>query len=377
MSKTTLMQGSEALVRGAIYAGVKFFAGYPITPATEIAESMAKLLPRNGGIYFQGEDELASINAIIGASWDGVKTMTATSGPGFSLMQEGIGYAVSTETPIVVVDVQRGGPSTGQPTISSQQDIMQARYGSHGDYEIVVLTASSVEEMFTSCVTAVNISEMYRTPVILLVDEILAHIWEKTKIFVPDELEIKERKMASGDPKNYKTFLPDDDLIPPAAKLGEGYNVLVEGQLHDEAGFGAGNSTKKSGELVSRLIRKIRSNEEKLTILDHEGIEDDTKCVILSYGSVSRSSYDAFRILRDKGVKVGFIKLTTLWPFPEIVLSRLLSGVETVFVPEMNSGKYSGVVKSLGLDAVSISSLGGEMPTPKYISEYVEERLKL
>jgi 2-oxoglutarate ferredoxin oxidoreductase subunit alpha len=373
MTRNVLMQGSEALVRGAIYAGVKFFAGYPITPATETSEHMSRLLPKAGGIYFQGEDELASVNAIIGASWAGLKVMTATSGPGFSLMQEGIGYAVVTETPMVVVDVQRGGPSTGQPTLASQQDVMQAKFGTHGDYEIIALAPSNVEEMFTLTVKAVNFAESYRTPVVLLADEIVAHIWEKARIPESGEIPLVDRKKPPTSPGTFRTFQPDDDLIPPMPKLCEGFKVLVEGSLHDESGLGVGNNPEKSSQLVYRLIEKIQKHEQEISMLEYGFLDDGPEAVIISYGSVSRSAYEAARIIRMKGLRIGYVRLISLWPFPEKALGKILENVKMIFFPEMNIGKYSNFIKILGVPVTSIPKIGGEMHTPQEIIQVAEK----
>ncbi len=371
--KYKLVQGSEALALGAIYAGVRFFAGYPITPATEIAEAMSRLMPINGGLYFQGEDELASINALIGASWAGVKSMTATSGPGFSLMQEGIGYAALTETPMVVVDVMRGGPSTGQPTLPAQQDIMQAKFGSHGDYEIIALAPASVKEMFTITVNAVNLSEKYRVPVILLADEIIAHLWEKIILPEKGELKIIDRKRPKSDDRKFGTFLPDDDLIPPMPKLGEGFSVLVEGQLHDEYGYGIGSNPAKSAQLVNRIVHKIRNNIDEISNYETFFMDDNPDYVLVSYGSVSRSAMDAVIELRNSGFKIGYLRMISLWPFPESKLLKELQGVKKIYFPEMNVGKYADYFRVLGIPVVSIPKIGGIMHKPSEIVEIIKK----
>jgi 2-oxoglutarate ferredoxin oxidoreductase subunit alpha len=369
-----LMQGSEALVRGAIHAGVRFFAGYPITPATEITEHMARLLPRNESVFFQGEDELACINAIIGASWAGLKSMTATSGPGFSLVQEGIGYAAVTETPIVIVDVMRGGPSTGQPTLPAQQDVMQAKFGSHGDYEIIALAPASVREMFTMTVEAVNLSEKYRTPVIVLTDEIIAHLWEKVRLPGSWELQIIERKKPKGDPRSYETFQETPDLVPPMARLGDGYAVLVEGQLHDEHGYGVGNDPAKSAKNVTRIVEKITRDGDALARMETCCMEDDPEAVVVSYGSTSRSARDAVDILRSRGVKIGYLRLITLWPFAEGAIRKQLGNAKRIFFPEMNMGKYSQYLRILGTDVIALPKIGGVMHSPSEIASAIEAR---
>jgi 2-oxoglutarate ferredoxin oxidoreductase subunit alpha len=370
----SLMQGSEALVRGAIYGGVRFFAGYPITPATEIAEHMARLLPRNRGVYFQGEDEPASINAIIGASWAGLKSMTATSGPGFSLMQEGIGYAALTETPIVIVDVMRGGPSTGQPTLPAQQDVMQAKFGSHGDYEIIALAPASVQEMFTLTVEAVNLSEKYRTPAMILTDEIIAHLWEKFRLPEPGELQIIERKKPEANLMSYETFQVTPDLVPPMARLGDGYAVLVEGQLHDEYGYGVGGDPAKSAENVTRIVQKVAKDADALARMEAYCMEDDPNAVIVSYGSTSRSAKDAVDTLRSREVKIGYLRLITLWPFAEDAIRKQLGSAKRIFFPEMNIGKYSQYLRILGTDVIALPKLGGVMHSPSEIVSAIEAR---
>ena len=370
----SLMQGSEALVRAAIYAGVRFFAGYPITPATEIAEHMARLLPGSRGIYFQGEDELASINAIIGASWAGLKSMTATSGPGFSLMQEGIGYAALTETPIIIVDVMRGGPSTGQPTLPAQQDVMQAKFGSHGDYEIIALAPANVQEMFTLTVEAVNLSEKYRTPTMILTDEIIAHMYEKAKLPGPSDLQTIERKRPQTDPTSYETFQETSDLVPPMARLGDGYAVLVEGQLHDEHGYGIGSNPAKSAKNVTKIVQKVTKDIDALARMETCCMEDHPETVIVSYGSTSRSARDAVGILRSKRIKIGYLRLITLWPFAEDAIRKQLNGVKRIFFPEMNIGKYSQYLRILGTDVIALPKLGGVMHSPNEIASAIEAR---
>lgn len=366
-----MMMGNEAVVRGAIYAGVRFFSGYPITPATEIAELMARELPKVGGVFFQAEDELAAINAAIGASWAGLKAMTATSGPGFSLMQEGIGYAFMTETPIVIVDVMRGGPSTGQPTKPSQQDVMQARYGSHGDYEVVALAPYSVGELYTLTVEAVNISEMLRIPVIVLSDEILAHMWERVRI--PRDMPVISRKRPNVPPEEFGTFRPDSDLVPPMPRLGDGYAVLVERQTHDEYGYVVSDDPVRSAELLHRLIEKVRRRSREISRVEVVG-DEDSRIAIMAYGSVARSALEAARMLRDRGVRVRVVRPITLWPFPEEALVAALNGVRMIFFPEMSLRGYAEFVRVLGIPVKPIPKVGGELHRP---IEIVNEVLKV
>ncbi|MGC8542958.1 MAG: 2-oxoacid:acceptor oxidoreductase subunit alpha [Vulcanisaeta sp.] len=346
MGRYSLIMGSEALVRGAIYAGVRFYAGYPITPATEIAEYMAQLLPKVGGIFVQAEDELAAINMVIGASVAGWKAMTATSGPGFSLMQEGIGYAVNAELPLLIVDVQRGGPSTGQPTMPSQQDVFQARYGSHGSYEIIVLSPGNVQELFFLTVDAINLSEQYRTPVILLTEEVTVHLWEK--IYIPD-------------PGEYPV-LPH---YAPSPHNGEGF--LLESQLHDERGYNVANDPEQSARAVWRLINKIRNNIDKIARVEIKYADDDPRIFIASYGCTARSALAAVKMLRRDGYRVGYLRLITLWPFPSQIIRSRLGDVDTIIVPEMNAGYMAELFRGLGYNVISLPKLGGEMPTPEEI----------
>ncbi|MDI9392248.1 MAG: 2-oxoacid:acceptor oxidoreductase subunit alpha [Synergistota bacterium] len=363
-----LLQGNQACVEGAIASGCRFFAGYPITPATEIAEYMSERLPgQKGGTFMQMEDELASICAIIGARWGGILSMTATSGPGFSLMQEGIGYAVLTETPTVIVNVQRGGPSTGQPTIASNQDIYQARYGSHGDYELIVLVPSSVQEMFDFTVKAFNLSEKFRVPVILLADEIVSHMREKIRI--PEKIELVRR---ASPPKCEAPFKADERLIPPSADFFQGHNLLIDGQMHDEKGTRAGHEVDASRNLIERLNRKITCNIDEITDIETLYLEDSAVAIV-SYGVVSRSALSAVKRARNKGSKVGWVKINTIWPFPEDVLKDLLRHVETVIVPEMNIGKYFREIRGVlpGKRIVSYPLVGGGLHRPGDIEELI------
>ena len=381
-----VLQGNEACVKGALYAGCRFFAGYPITPSTEIIELMAEEMPTAGGVFIQMEDEIASACAITGARWGGKKAMTATSGPGFTLMQEGIGFAAVTETPIVVVNVQRGGPATGQPTMSSQQDIYQARHGSHGDYEIIVLSPSSVQEMYDFTVTAFELAEKYRTPVILLADEVVGHMREKIiiKSGVKEYTAVKRKNLAS-----------------PQADFFTGENVLVEGQLHDERGRRIGHIAQKSGEFIKRTTEKIAENVDSITSIDTYFL-DDSDTAIIAYGSVGRPAMNAVKLARGvkddrigtkikfvkniftKGVpaairtdyshlKVGLIKINTVWPFPENELRRLTKDVKTVIVPEMNIGKYYREIERALRDktVISLPKCGGELHTPHEILDNI------
>jgi 2-oxoglutarate ferredoxin oxidoreductase subunit alpha len=358
------MQGNEACAEGAVAAGCRFFAGYPITPSSEIAEHLSKRLPQVDGIAIQMEDELASIGAIIGASWAGAKSMTATSGPGFSLMQEGIGYAFMTETPCVVVDVQRAGPSTGQATKCGQGDIMQARWGTHGDYSAIVLSPNSVQEMFELTIRAFNLSEEYRTPVILLADEIIAHMRERTIIPNPEALGIiNRRKPNSGE----KAFFGLKE-VPPMPSIGDGFNVVVTGSTHDEYGIRATADPAIHKRLVERLNRKIQEHAD--AIADFESYNVDECLVgIVSCGCTSRTVYDAVENTRKKGLKVGYIRLRTVWPFPDAIVRRMAETAKTIIVPEMNLKQLYYEVQRAANGQTRVSPLnkigGGELITPE------------
>ncbi len=366
--EVVIVQGNEACVRGAIRAGCRFFAGYPITPASEVAELMSHELAKNDGVFIQMEDEIASISAIIGAAWGGMKACTATSGPGFSLMQEGIGYAAETETPCVIINVMRGGPSTGQPTKSSQQDVMQAKYGSHGDYEIIALCPSSVQECYELTVKAFNLAEQYRVPVILLTDEIVGHTREKLRI--PPVIDVTDRTLPAVPPAEYKPYKPlPSGLLDGMPVFGKGYNILVDGQLHNEWGIRAGHDPEISGKLMARLCQKITDHTDVLVDVENHFTEDaDT--VVIAYGSVSRSAFAAVRQARDRGINAGMLKLKILWPFPDNAVKAVIRQAKRIIVPEMNIGKICREVQRIGDDhteIVSLPKLGGDLHTPEEI----------
>ena len=357
-------QGNEACAEAAIAAGCRFFAGYPITPSSEIAEHLAKRLPRLGGITIQMEDELASIGAIVGASWAGAKSMTATSGPGFSLMQEGIGYAFMTETPCVIVDVQRAGPSTGQATKCGQGDVMQSRWGTHGDYSAIVLSPNSVQELFTLTIRAFNLAEKYRTPVILLADEITAHMREQVILPPLGTLEIvNRRKPKAGD----KAFFGLEE-VPPMPCVGEDLNVVVTGSTHDEYGIRVTADPVIHRRLVERLNNKIQNHTDEIADYESYNVED-CQVGIVSYGCTSRSTYEAAESAQKKGVKTGFIRLRTLWPFPVKIIKRMAETAETIIVPEMNLKQLFYEVERAAEGKSRVTPLnkigGGELLTPE------------
>jgi len=369
---TYFWQGNEACTEGAIIAGCRFFAGYPITPASEIAEHMAKRLPQVGGIAIQMEDEMASVGAVIGASWAGVKAMTATSGPGFSLMQEFIGYAFMTETPCVIVDVQRAGPSTGQATKCGQGDVMQSRWGTHGDYSAIVLSPNSVQEMFTLTIRAFNLAESYRTPVILLADEITAHMREQ--VTVPRIKSIKtidRRKPRTGE----RAFFGIEE-IPPMPAVGEGFNVAVTGSTHDEYGIRSTADPIVHRHLMGRLNNKIQNHVNEITDFESYNV-DDCKIGVVSYGCTSRAVYETVEKAEEKGIKVGYVRLKTLWPFPERIIRRLAETAEEIIVPEMNLKQMfyeveraaDGLARTVPLNKIG----GGELITPEELLATVEE----
>ncbi|MGB9713356.1 MAG: 2-oxoacid:acceptor oxidoreductase subunit alpha [Candidatus Bathyarchaeales archaeon] len=366
------MSGDVACAEGAIAAGCKFFAGYPITPATEIAEHMALRMPEIGGIYIQMEDEIASMAAVIGASYAGLKAMTATSGPGFSLMQENIGLAAMTEAPCVIVNVMRGGPSTGQPTMPGQQDVMQAKWGSHGDYEIIALTPSYVQEMFDLTVEAFNLSETYRVPTILLADEVVAHMWGKVTIPPPETIRVINRKKPNVPLEKYLPFMPDDDLIPPMACFGEGFRFHATGLTHDEHGYPQTQSSEVQTKLVRRLCDKIRKNADKIIKVEEVMLED-ADVIVIAYGIVARAALSAVRRARENGMKAGLLRLITLWPFPEKHMAKIAEQVKVIIVPEMNCGQMVREVEraAKGTNVVSISKLGEEPHTPMEIIEAI------
>lgn len=335
--KVKLMQGNEACVEGAIAAGMRFYAGYPITPSTEIAELSAEKLPKLGGKFIQMEDEIGGIAAAIGASLTGVKTMTATSGPGFSLKQENIGYAAIAEIPVVIVDVQRSGPSTGQPTSPSQGDMMQAKWGTHGDHPVIALCPSSVRETFDLTVKAFNLAEKYRTPVLLMMDEVIGHMREKVELPEASELEIVDRNRPTCAPEDYLPYKAEENLVPPMADFGTGYRYHVTGLVHDETGFPS-NSTEIADQLVRRLVNKVELNKEDIISWEEENTED-ADVIIFTYGCVARAARTAMKTLREKGVKVGLFRPITVWPFPEERLAELSKKVKTIVVPEMNLGQ--------------------------------------
>ena len=372
-----LVQGNEACAEGAIAAGCRFFAGYPITPSSEIPERLSIYLPQVDGVYIQMEDEIASMGAIIGASLAGAKSMTATSGPGFSLMQENLGYACIAEVPCVVVNVMRGGPSTGLPTYPAQADVMQARWGTHGDHPIIALCPSSVLECFTLTIKAFNYSEKYRTPVILLMDEVVGHMREKVIFPEPGQYEIVDRVKPSVPPEWYLPYEDTSFGVPPMGIFGEGYRYHVTGLIHDIRGF----PTLRQDEIepfLLRLFRKISTHFEDIQMVESYQV-DDADLVLIAYGCVARSAHRAMVEARAEGLKVGLMRLTTLWPFPRRFVEPLTKAKKTLLVPEMNMGQISREVKRVnqGMTTVlTLNKIDGTIIYPKEILAKIREEMK-
>ena len=366
------MQGSEACVEAALVAGCRFFAGYPISPANEISEHMAARLPKVGGIFLQMEDELASIGAVVGASWCGVKAMTATSGPGFSLMQETIGWAFMTETPCVIVDVQRVGPGTGQATKCAQGDVMQARWGTHGDYMAISLCPNSVQEILELTIRAFNLAEKYRTPVTLLTDETTIHLREHLVIPPLESIEIINRKK----PKAGEQMFFGLESVAPMPSISDGFNVAVTGSTHDERGVRFTADPKVHKRVVEAINNKIRKNIDDIVEVESYNIKD-CKVGIVAYGITSRAIYEAVEEAEKRGVKVGYVRLKTLWPFPEKPVQKLAENAEKIIVPEMNLGQIVNEIKRVAgcsTEVVSLNKIGGgELITPEEILDKILE----
>jgi 2-oxoglutarate ferredoxin oxidoreductase subunit alpha len=367
------MQGDEACAEGAIAAGCTFFAGYPITPATEIAEVLARRLPQVGGKFIQMEDEIASLAAVLGASVAGAKAMTATSGPGFSLMQENIGYGVMAEIPCVIVDVQRMGPSTGQPTRTSQGDVMQARWGTHGDHPIIALSPSSVRETFDLTIKAFSFSERYRIPVILLMEEIVGHMRERVALPDPAELEVQERIETQVPPEWYKPYEDFPTDVPAMAPFGQGYRYHITGLYHDERGY----PTDRTDEIqpwLRRMQLKIERSLSDILLYKEDGIED-AETLVVAYGATARTARHAVEVARSHGRAVGFLKLHTIWPFAEEVVEHAAANVRRVVVPEMNQGQLVLEVERVaGRRKVHrVNRADGRMMRPTEILAIIEE----
>jgi len=368
------MLGDHACAEGALAAGLDFFGGYPITPSTEIAEHIARRLPPLGGRFVQMEDELGSIAAIIGASAAGARSFTATSGPGFSLMMENIGLAAMMELPIVIANVMRASPSTGLPTMVGQSDIMQARWGSHGDIGIIAYCPSSPQECFDLTIRAFNAADQYRVPVFILMDEVIGHMAERVIIPEADEIPFQPRKGPTHGPgeKPFLSYAPDDDLVPPIAHAGEGYKVHMTGLTHDERGYPALNP-QTHDKLVNRLVDKVRLNAADIEMYE-DFATDDAETIVVSFGCTARSARHAVLEARNAGEKVGFLRLITIWPFPESRIRELIEigNVKRFVVPEVNLGQLRREVERLtNLPVLRLNHAGGLMPTPDQILELI------
>jgi len=373
------LDGDHACAEGALAAGCRFFAGYPITPSTEVAERIAARFPLTGGIFIQMEDELASIAAVLGASWGGKKSMTVTSGPGFSLMMENIGLGIMTETPCVIVNVQRGGPSTGLPTLPGQQDMMQARWGSHGDYEIIALVPNSPQECFDLAIEAFNLSERYRLPVLIMMDECVGHMTEKVVIPDPGEIEISERRVYNGPKDQYLPYeiSNGNGMVPLMAPTGEGYRFHITGLTHDERGYPVMNAEAQQ-KCVTRLVDKINTNANDIIHIEEENI-DDAEVVVVSYGISSRVTMRAIHLAREKGHKIGFVRLITAWPFPEQRMRQLAESVKAFVMVELNLGQMVFELERCvagKADVHLVPHAGGWVHNPDDILKTVVEAIK-
>ncbi len=371
---TYFMEGNIAAAEAALIAGCRFYAGYPITPSSELMHHMARRMPEVGGVFIQGEDEIASIMMALGGSAAGLKSMTATSGPGLSLMQESIGLAAMLELPVVIIDIQRAGPSTGIPTLMGQGDIMQARWGSHGDYEIVAYLPSSPQELFDLTIEAFNTAEEYRVPVIVLADKIIGQMYGRIRVPDPSEIRIVERRKPSIPPDKYMEYLPYDSsqLVPPFAAAGEGYRMHMTGLMHDDRGY-PDLSQEASWKLVSRLVRKIRENARRIARWEEHWV-DDAEYIVVAYGSVSGPVKYAVRRARMEGIRVGLLRPLTAWPFPGWRIEELdRRGVRRFIVIEVNMGQLYHVVREhvRGADVVHVPGAPGYLPDPDTILSHL------
>ena len=368
------INGDVACAEGAISAGCRFFAGYPITPATEVAERMSTRLPQVGGVYVQMEDELASMSAVLGASWGGVKAMTSTSGPGFSLMMENVGLGVMLETPCVLVNIQRAAPSTGLPTMVGQGDMMQARWGSHGSYEIIALAPTSPQDIFDLTITAFNLSEKYRVPVLIMSDEVVGHMSEKVTMPRVAQEALIDRRRPDVGPEEYLPYRADGDLVPPMAMAGEGYHFHVTGLTHDERGYPV-MTAEAQDILVRRLVDKIRLNRHDIIKYKEVQVED-ADIIVCAYGVSVRIAQSAVRMARDEGIRAGLLHLVTIWPFAEERIRELSLQAKAFVVPEINYGQIVLEVERCAggrARAILVPHMGGSVHSPQTILEAIRE----
>ncbi|KPL03160.1 MAG: 2-oxoglutarate ferredoxin oxidoreductase subunit alpha [candidate division Zixibacteria bacterium SM23_73_2] len=371
------LDGDHACSEGALAAGCTFIAGYPITPSTEVVERISERIPTVGGIFIQMEDELASMAAVVGASWTGAKPLTVTSGPGFSLMMENIGLACMLETPCVIINVQRGGPSTGLPTLTGQADMMQVRWGSHGDYEIIALSPNSPQECFWYTIKAFNLAERYRVPAFVMTDECVGHMTEKVIIPEADEIELYTRRYTKLPPEEYLPFKPGPDLVPEMVRAGDGYKIHATGLTHDEKGYPVMNWEVQE-KLVRRLVDKIRKNADDIIEFEEEAT-DDAEVVVLSYGISSRVAIPAIQKARKEGIKVGVLRLVVVWPFPEKKVLELSKKIKAFVVPEINYGQIVLEVERAArgnCNAVLVPHGGGWVHNPEDIYKAIKEAVR-
>ncbi|MCX6624044.1 MAG: 2-oxoacid:acceptor oxidoreductase subunit alpha [Acidobacteria bacterium] len=376
LTGTHFLDGDHACCEGALAAGARFSSGYPITPSTEVVERFAARIPTVGGTFIQMEDELAASITLQGAVWAGAKAFTVTSGPGFSLMMEHLGYAVMTETPCVFVDVQRGGPSTGLPTLPAQADMMQARWGSHGDYEIIALCPNSPQECFDLTITAFNLAEQYRTPVLVMMDECVGHMTEKVVIPPADQIEVTPRRYTTLPPDEFKPYAAGPDLVPDMPPIAEGYAFHVTGLTHDERGYPS-MTPETQDILVRRLQDKIGKAVEQITLTEEEELED-ADVVVVSYGITSRVAQRGIELARAKGHKVGKLRLITAWPFPDYKIAALAGRVKAFVVPELNLGQIVREVQRAAngqARTIALKHAGGSVHRPEQILRAIEEAL--
>jgi 2-oxoglutarate/2-oxoacid ferredoxin oxidoreductase subunit alpha len=378
LTGTHFINGDQACCEGALAVGARFAAGYPITPSTEIVERFAARVPTVGGVFIQLEDELAASICLQGAVWAGAKAFTVTSGPGFSLMMEHIGFAAMTETPCVFVDVQRGGPSTGLPTLPAQGDMMQARWGSHGDYAVIALCPDSPQECFDLTVRAFNLSERFRVPVMLMMDECVGHMTEKVVIPPAERIEVTPRRRTTKPVGEYLPFEPGVDLVPDMAHAGDGHNIHVTGLTHNEKGYGDMTPARQD-KLVRRLIEKITRARDEICDWEEDGVEG-ADVVVISYGITSRVAQKAVQLARAKGMKVGRLRLITAWPFPEQKVRDIATAAKAIVVPELNLGQMAlEVERCSGGRAVTIpvTHAGGSVHNPHAILAAIEQGARL
>ncbi len=372
MTGKYFMNGDEACAEGALAAGCRFFAGYPITPQSEIAERMSERMPEVGGRFIQMEDELSSIAAVLGGSWGGSRAMTATSGPGFSLMMENIGLGMMTETPCVIANIQRGSPSTGLPTAVGQGDMMQAKWGSHGDYGVIAYAPTSPQEMFDYTVKAFNKAEQYMMPVFVMADEKIGHMRERV-VIDEERVDIYPRRKPEADPDDFLPYEPKEDLVPEMASAGEGYRVHVTGLTHNQKGYPQ-LDVETQREKVGRLVDKVEKNKDDIVEIKKQGVED-AEVLIVSYGMAYRTAMGAYRQAREKGIKAGIIRLVTVWPFPEEEIRELSRQVKGIVVPEINLGQIVQEVERASKGNTNVKLVphpGGGLHKPRQILEALE-----